>query len=327
MRKRNNIFPGMLLIVVGVIFLGFNYNLIRFDYTFRQVASFWPLLLILGGLAVLFNERRSFYNPVTALLVAFAIPLAIYSFASDGVDDIKSNLKKEFDFNFEDKWDGEDYSQSSKSGERIEQDFEVPYSPLVERVKLKIGGGAAEFHLAESEKGIFEAKTMLNAGTYRLSEELKDGFQDIDFEMKGHKRGFRFSDGEWHNEVYLKLSKKPVWELELGIGAGDLTFDLSGHKVDKLEIKTGAAAVDVKLGDLMMESKVKIESGVAKVKLAVPKEVGCEIEMDGALNSKDFEGFNKVSGSRYQTDNFDTSEKKIFIKVSSGLSAVTVSRY
>ncbi len=332
MRKRSNIFPGALLVVIGVIILGFNYDLFRFDYSLRQVSAFWPVLLILAGVAVLFNEKRSFYNPTTALLVAFAIPLAIYNFAADGVDEIKSNINKEFHFDFDDdNWDSYRDKRSGDSsvrvGDRIEQDFEVPLNDKIEKAKLKVGGGAAEFHLEEAKKGIFEAKTLLMSGTYKLSDYQSDDVQDIEFEMKGHNRNFRLGDGELHNEVFLKLNKKPVWDIELGIGAGDLAFDLSSFKVEKMEIKTGAAAVDVKLGSLLDESRIEVESGVAKVKLAVPESVGCQIKMDGALNSKDFEGFSKKDGSIYQTANFNEASRKIYIKVSSGLSSVTVTRY
>ncbi len=334
MRKRNNIFLGALLVAIGAIFLGYNYDIIKFDYSFKQVAAFWPVLLILAGLAVLIHERKSFYNPVTALLVAFAIPLAIYNAASDGVDEIKGELENEFNFDF----DNEDWESDKKewqegirsnmdAGDRIEQDFDLPYKNEIEKVKLKVGGGAAEFHLGESKENVFEAKTLLNAGSYQISEQTDGNFQDIEFEMKNRKnKSFNFGDNN-HNEIFLMLNKKPIWQIELGIGAGDLEFDLSDYKVEDLEIKTGAAAIEVKLGDKVKEMKVDVESGVAKVNIAVPEGVGCEIKMDGALNSKDFDGFRKEENSYYRTDNFKTAEKKIFIDVSSGLSSVTVDRY
>lgn len=315
-----------------MIFLGINYDIFTFDYSFRQIAAFWPVLLILAGVAVLLHERRSFYNATTALLVAFAIPLAIYSAASDGVDEIKSELHDELNFDFDDEdWnhDKEEWSEGSYSdnGDRVEQDFKIPYNSDVSKVRLKVGGGAAEFHLSESSDHVFAATTLLNAGAYQISDEQKGNLHDIDFEMKDHKnKSFKFGDNE-HNEVFLKLNKKPVWDIELGIGAGDLEFDLSEYKVENLEVKTGAAAIDIRLGDLIEEAKVKVESGVAKVSLAIPEEVGCEIHMDGALNSKDFDGFRKQNNSNYRTDNFDIAEKKIFIDVSSGLSSVSVDRY
>ncbi|MGR3809498.1 LiaI-LiaF-like domain-containing protein [Jiulongibacter sp. NS-SX5] len=333
MRKKSNIFLGAILVAVGVIFLGLNYDFINFDYSFRQIAAFWPVLLILAGVAVLLHERRSFYNPTTALLVAFAIPLAIYSVASDGVEEIKDELETELNFDFDDDdWDYErkkwsESGSSSERGDRTEQDFGIPYSSKADKVKLKVGGGAAEFHLRESESDVFGATTLLNLGSYQISDGLKNGVHDIEFEMRERKnKSFNFSDDN-HNEVFLKLNKKPLWDIELAIGAGDLDFDLSEYKIENLEIKTGAASVDVKLGDLLDKTYVDVESGVAKVAIAVPEEVGCEIIMDGALNSKDFDGFKKEGSSTYRTDNFNSASKKIFIDVSSGLSSVSVDRY
>ncbi|UBM59438.1 DUF5668 domain-containing protein [Marinilongibacter aquaticus] len=341
MRRSSNVFLGAILIVVGVIFMAFNYDLIDFDLTFRKVAQFWPVLLILAGLAVLLHERRSFYNPTTALLVAFAIPLAIYSMASNGVRRLENKIGEDFDF----KWDDDDNSfeydwkeseggdayeseeRNYDNGSRTEQDFAVPFNSKSDKVKLHVGGGAAEFHLEDSPKDVFGARTLLNAGSYQISDELRGNSHDIDFEMKKRKnKSFHFGDGD-NNEVFLKLNKKPLWDIELGIGAGDLDFDLSPYKVEKLEINTGAAAIKVKLGDMLKESHVDVESGVAKVSLSVPQNVGCEIRMDGALNAKDFDGFEKQENSHYRTSNFDTADKKIYISVSSGLSSVSVDRY
>ena len=113
----------------------------------------------------------------------------------------------------------------------------------------------------------------------------------------------------------------------MGIGAGDLDFDLSNFKVKDLEIKTGAAAIKVKLGDKLDEARVDVESGVAKVEIDVPENIGCEIKMKGSLNSKDFDNFEKHGNLTWRTSNFDASSKRIYIDVSSGLSSVSVDRY
>ncbi|WP_341225020.1 DUF5668 domain-containing protein [uncultured Arcticibacterium sp.] len=336
MKRKSNVFLGAILVAVGAIFLAFNYDLVDFNYSFRTIAKFWPVLLILAGVAVLLHERKSFYNPTTALLVAFAIPLGIYSAASDGVDNLKSDFKDDFHFDWQDDedWDrnndDREYSYGSEereNGDRIEQNFNVPISNNTEEASLNFGGGAAEFHLKETTSDLFKATTLLNTGSYRLSDELKSNHHQIDFEMKSRKnKSFNFGDND-HNEIFLELNTKPIWNIEMGIGAGDLEFDFSSFKVKSLEIKTGAAAVDVKLGDNLERSEIRVESGVAKVDISVPESVGCEIKMDGALNSKDFSGFEKEADSRWRTPNFDKAQKKIYIKVSSGLSSVTVHRH
>jgi hypothetical protein len=340
MRKNSNVFLGAILVAVGAVFLAFNYDLFDFDYTIRAIAKFWPVLLILAGVAVLLNESKTFYNPITALLVAFAIPLAIYSFASDGVDKLKNGFEDEFNFDWdendedwgENKWDKDNRSlregsEETKSGDRTEQNFTVPLDKSLEEASLSFGGGAAEFHLKETNDGLFKATTLLNAGSYRLSDELKGKKHEIDFEMKTRSgKGFNFDDNSY-NEIFLELNTKPIWTVDMGIGAGDLDFDFSSFKVKELDIKTGAASVKVKLGDKLDEAHIDVESGVAKIDIAVPSSFGCEIKMDGALNSKDFDDFEKTGNSLWRTSNFDKAKKKIYIDVSSGLSSVSVDRY
>ena len=340
MRRNSNVFLGAILVTVGVVFLAFNYDLIDFDYAFRTIAKFWPVLLIFAGVAVLLNERRTIYNPTTALLVAFAIPLAIYNAASDGVNKLKNEFQDGLHFDWDDKdedWGENQWKPDSrkdregsdemKSGDRTEQTFSVPMDDELEEASLNFGGGAAEFHLKETSDGLFKATTLLNAGSYRLSDELKKNHHDIDFEMKSkNNKNWNFSENS-HNEIFLELNTKPVWSIDMGIGAGDLDFDLSNFKVKDLEIKTGAAAIKVKLGDKLDEARVDVESGVAKVEIDVPENIGCEIKMKGSLNSKDFDNFEKHGNSTWRTSNFDASSKRIYIDVSSGLSSVSVDRY
>ena len=130
-----------------------------------------------------------------------------------------------------------------------------------------------------------------------------------------------------NNNVLLKLSTSPIWNIEMGIGAGELDFDFSNYKVKKLEIETGAASIDIKLGDKQDKVDIDIESGVASVKIKVPESVGCEIKMDGALNSKDFDNFEKIKDGVWQTKGFDKATKKICLNVDSGLSSLKVDRY
>jgi hypothetical protein len=92
-------------------------------------------------------------------------------------------------------------------------------------------------------------------------------------------------------------------------------------------METGAADISLKMGDKLKESKVRIESGVAKVKVMVPKNVACQIKMDGALNAKDFDGFSKSGSGTWKTENFETGSNKIYLEINSGLSAVSVERY
>ncbi len=328
MKNKNNIFWGAILVAFGFYFLGITNDWFQFEISMREIAKFWPLLIILGGIAVLFNERKTIYNPTTALLVAFAIPLGIYHASNSAVDNFKEEINDEFNFDWHDNDDDYD-SDSTENFNSSTQNFSIELDKEIEEATLEIGGGAAEFHLEEtSGNNLFQAETKLFGGKYSLTEEKKGKLHDIEFTMnnKNNSRSFKFGKGE-SNDVYLKLNKKPIWNIDLNIGAGDLKFDLSQYKVKSIDVKTGAANLNLKMGSLVPNSLINVESGVAKVKISVPKESACEIEMDGALNAKDFEGFSKSSTGTWRSSNYDISKNKVSIKIKSGLSAVSVERY
>jgi Domain of unknown function (DUF5668) len=310
MKNSGNIFWGAILVAFGVLMLGVVNDWFQFEVSMRELAKYWPVLIILGGIAVFFTPRRTVFNPTTALLVAFAIPLAIYNASTSAIDKVKSEINEDFDFDvdIEDSDENFTFEDDSTSSSKTSQNFSVPYDKTVQEVNLEIGGGAAEFFLSEASGS--------------------DIFSEIAFKMssKNGSDNIKFGKGI-SNDVKLKLSKLPVWNLDLGIGAGELKFDLSDYKVKDIKMETGAADISLKLGDKLPESKVKIESGVAKVKVMVPKGVGCEIKMDGALNAKDFDGFTKSGSKTWRTDNFATSTNKIYLQIESGLSAVSVDRY
>ncbi|CAH0995372.1 hypothetical protein EMA8858_01493 [Emticicia aquatica] len=335
MERKSNIFWGAVLIVVGFLFLGTNLDWFELNWSFRKIAEFWPIMLILAGVAAFLNHKKSIYNATSALLIAFAIPLGIFTCVDDGVRDFKDDLSDGINIDIDD-FDDDDDDDSSNSdtitNDRNKQYFAVEMTPDIKEATLNLKGGAAEFDLEESKNRLFEATTFLQfKGGYTLEEEKKDGGKVIDFGMKdGKGKNFHFNfdeDNNMDNDVLLKLSTAPVWTIDMGIGAGEVDFDLSNYKVKKLNIETGAASIDIKLGDKQDNTAVDINSGVASVKIKVPESVGCEIKMDGALNAKDFDDFEKVGNGVWQTKGFNTATKKITLNVDSGLSSLKVDRY
>lgn len=330
MERKSNNFWGAILIVLGFLFLGTNLDWFELNWTFRKIAQFWPIMLILAGVAAFFSHKKSIYNATSALLIAFAIPLGIFTCVDDGVKEIKDEISDGINLDIDD-FDDDDSSKSDTTkGNRNKQYFAVEMTPEVKEATLRLGGGAAEFDLEESPNRLFEATTFLNfKNGYTLEEETNTENKVINFSMKDKKaRDFNFGEEyKINNNVLIKLSTSPIWNIEMGIGAGELDFDFSNYKVKKLEIETGAASIDIKLGDKQDKVDIDIESGVASVKIKVPESVGCEIKMDGALNSKDFDNFEKIKDGVWQTKGFDKATKKIYLNVDSGLSSLKVDRY
>ena len=334
MDRKGNIFWGIVLVVVGFLFLGTNLDWFHLDWSFRQIARFWPLMLIGAGLAAFFNHKKSVYNATSALLIAFAIPLGLYTCVDDGVRDFKDEVSDGINIDIDDFDDDDDNNDSFSKNDTISSDrnkqyFAVEITPELKEATLNLKGGVAEFDLEESNNRLFEATTLLQfKGGYTLEEETITGGKVIDFTMKDkNNSNFHFDGDNKGNDIMLKLSTAPIWTIDMGIGAGEVDFDFSNYKVKKLNLETGAASIDIKFGDKQDNIAVDVKSGVAEVKIHVPESVGCEIRMDGALNSKDFDNFEKIRDGVWQTKGYDKAVKKINLNVESGLSALIVKRY
>ncbi|MNQ91846.1 hypothetical protein D3C85_1072450 [compost metagenome] len=113
----------------------------------------------------------------------------------------------------------------------------------------------------------------------------------------------------------------------MSMGAGEVDFDFSEYKVRTFNFDGGAAALDIKVGDLLPITDVNVKTGVADVKINVPNASGCRIKTKTGLSAKDFNGFTKLKDGVYETPNYSTSTKKIFINLDGGLSNFEVKRY
>ncbi|RZM23261.1 MAG: hypothetical protein EOO88_26715, partial [Pedobacter sp.] len=110
------------------------------------------------------------------------------------------------------------------------------------------------------------------------------------------------------------------------MGAGEVDFDLSDFKVREFNFDGGAAALNIKFGDLLPITDVNIKTGVADVKINVPAASGCRIKTKTGLSSKDFTGFIKLEEGLYESPNYKTAVKKIFVNLDGGLSNFEVKR-
>ncbi len=123
------------------------------------------------------------------------------------------------------------------------------------------------------------------------------------------------------------LNNNPEWELNFDVGAASVDLDLTQYKVSTLNVGMGAAAFNVKLGNLVDVARIKIDAGASDIDILIPDSVGCEINSDAALSSRNYEGFTKINNDIYRSEDFDKFSKKIYIDIDCGVSSIDVKRY
>jgi hypothetical protein len=302
--KTKQTFWGALLITLGGLFL-LN-SLLNFGFAWSFLWKLWPLVLIIWGISALTPNIVVKH----VLSVAKAVLLAIVIFAG---------FKSVFN-----SWDQIDWDDDDDGVTHFErQTFCAPFEKNTETANFIFKAGAGKFTIKDTTGDL-------------LYSEIKSSINDFQFEsdtetntvklfMQEHNHHFKSFSPK--NFAEIRMNPIPKWDIDINIGAASGDFDFSNYKVKNLTMNAGAAKINIKLGSLIEESNVTIKTGVSKINVAVPNSVGCEIHSKTGLASKNYSGFREIGSNKYRTDNFDSSDKKIYLSIDAGVSSINVNRY
>ncbi|RLD39557.1 MAG: hypothetical protein DRI74_00500 [Bacteroidetes bacterium] len=313
--KNKNIFWGILLVVIGTLFIFDNLGWLHFS--FRAIFDMWPALLILWGISMLpikggLKTTLSVVTVVLAILVGstrdyssshWSTMLNRHVHHVRGVD-----------------WD--DYEDDKSADDNIyTYKFFEDYEESIDVAILNMDIAAGKFRIEDTTSFLIDFEAENNLGQYK-KEIMKNGSTT---EIYVRLEDGKFRSGTNKNHAYIKLNTHPLWEMKLDVGAADFVADLRDFKVRKVEIDGGASAIKLKIGDRQNETNIDIESGASAVKIYIPESAGCEVISDIMLSDLDLNGFIK-EGKTYHTPDFDNSKQKIYIRLEAAISALNVIR-
>lgn len=306
--RTERIFWGIILIFVGGIFLLENFDVI--DFSWGYIWRFWPILLIITGINILFSRYNS---KIGAIIIGIVTIIGLGFMTYKGLE--------RNPYGSEEHW----FDDSSSENLLNESTYTEEYEDRFAYAKLDISGGASQFEINSSTEKLFEANLRETKNNYILKKTDYDSVVNLGLKSKVAK-GFKFED-EGFGKVKMMLNTQPIWDIYLKMGAGEANFDFKDFKVKNIDLKGGAAEFNLTLGNLMDTVNVNAETGIAAVKIQIPENVGCMIKNSSGLSSKHFEGFTEKGKGNYETPNFNASAKKIYIVLKGGLSDLQVTRY
>ena len=340
MKNSRGLYWGGLLIILGGVWLLRSLDLLHIEWSY--ILPYWPVLLIIAGVVLLVSGReRGRSGGIVGLLITLAVFGGIVNKTDRALDTDRWN----FGWNDHDNWDhddnddddDDDHDDQNNDDQDDNEDhdgvkpvngnYKYEMEDFIQKANFNLEGGAGSFTLKGNTDKLFEANTHTNLVGFTSNTSVNKVDNTATVNLKMGEGNVSIKNGEIKNEAKIQLNERPIWKIDLGIGAGKGDFDFSNYKVESLKVSTGVADMDIRLGDKLAYSSVKIESGVASVTIEIPSSVGCEMRIDGALNAKTLEGLDKVSSNLYRSAGFDKAEKKIVIDFEGGLTSVNIKRY
>jgi hypothetical protein len=305
--KYRNIFWGIILMLIGVLFILQNLNVIDFEWV--KLWRLWPVLLVLWGISILPAN-----NWIKSGLLVVVLTGTVYFMVNQTIDwRADRNYGRYFDYEFDD------------SKAVINQDFDIPYEDSLSMAFLDFDAAAGSFYLSDTTDQLLSFTKRGRGGKYTYAVKRSEDKANIYIEREGED--LRFNNDNKSTKIKLALNNEPVWDVNLDVGAAKLDFDLSQFKLKKLDLDGGAASFEIKLGDKYPTSHVNIDAGASEIILKVPTTSGCDLNLSTVLSGRTITGFEKVDYGHYRTDNFDSAQNKIYITVDAAVSSYTITRY
>lgn len=237
--KTDKIFWGIFLVFIGGIFLLENFDVI--DFSWGYIWRFWPVILILIGVNLLFKNSNS---KVAIFVTAGITILTLGLLAYKGLEGNHNDKRSTWNWNYSEDENDNNVDTASVVDQTYSEDFDAKYKTAT----LFIKGGASKFQIKNISEKLFEADLSETKFRYFLRKTDADSSVVLNFSGKGNNRDYSFNDD--FNDVNMKLNAQPVWDINLTMGAGEVDFDLTSFKTKDIELKGGAASFKIKVGDL-----------------------------------------------------------------------------
>lgn len=286
---------GLWLIVIGLIFLLINLGI--WDWTiWLSFFEFWPILLVLLGLHILFRRTSYWFIPVVVALLFVAI-----------VGTFGSSLR-----NFDWLYEGE---------------FSYDVGPNVTRVDVVVNAGAVKLAMYAGEERVVSG-SFITGAAFEPEVRYHEVGSRADVRLSTVRDPFwnwifRKSALEWN----VALPTGVPTTLTVNGGAGDFDLDLRGVDVRNVTINGGVGNFVLRFDETGGHTRVDISAGLSNLEVFVPEGVGLRIRVDGVGADTNFAaaGLTRVAGW-WQTPNYEESARTVEIDANAALGKVRVVR-
>lgn len=297
---------GLIILTIGVLVLLNNFGIIE-SFNFYDLLKYWPIILVIIGLSILFKLLPKPLEAILNILLALGIAVGLTYVVINAINSQASP------------------SATSPSSKQIAE----PVNEDAKRAKIEVNAGAADISIEGGSTLLVEGTVENIFGSTSIFRQY-DQSQGVD-EIKINQ----FSRN-WFNN--LGRSSKNIWNLSINqeietdllvsSGASKLDIDLSDTNVKNLEIDAGASTINIDADSSFAELASTIKAGASTINLRVPKDTGLEIELNAALTTNNFEKQGLLKNDKiYRNDGFENFSKKVRLAIDAGASTVNLELY
>ena len=288
------------LILVGVAALLWNFNVLP-DRFLHAAWSLWPVALVAVGMGLVLTRVRVWLGSLAFLVILTAGFGTAWGLAAAGQGPV---IHRE--------------AIAVNTG-----------NATAARLELQVGAGTLTLD-AEAPPDLLlagELESRTTGDTYSISEAQRPGGRSVIRLNNAAGREYSIFPGQAPSEEWtLHLTPHIPTEIRVDAGAAEIDLDLRDLDLQRLEIKAGAADIDVVMPAAAGKTEASIEVGAASLRITVPEGVAARIVVDAGLSSIQIdEGrFAQLQGDVYTSPDFARAANRLDITIEAGASHVEI---
>ncbi len=319
--KANKIIKGLTLLLIGIIFLANTLEILEWS-VWSNIVKLWPLLLVSLGLSLIFRGKSlSFVGPLIiflGIIVGMGASYMGISFEGEIVREVKT-LSQEIVIEVE-KVPETEVALEAEITPETEIALETKEYPEIERASIELKLDLGKLTIGESTPLLYECISQYQYKEFEPFEKYSSTEKEVSiliYHLPVRRKNFYNVKNDWQ----LKLNNQIIYNLSIETGAINTDCNLSGFKVEKLYIESGASNINLVMAQY--DSKIIIDTGASNIDIAIPKNVGATVSIDSGIAIKDLEDFIKKNG-KYISTNYNESEFKVEIEIDCGVSHIDI---
>jgi hypothetical protein len=277
-------------VALGVLFLLQNLGVLPWG-AWGVLWRFWPVVLILIGINILWGRRR----PWLVLAVSGVVLLGVIGAAAAIYDSRPPETATTF-------------SQPLRG---------------VARAEVEIAFGAGE--LAVTSLPTTSPNLAAGEGSPGVEQDFQQrgGTGVLRLSVPGRRASWPLGENGFRLEA--ALNPNIPLELTLKTGASNARIDLTDLKVTRLLVEMGASRLNLRLPAGAGATEAVVKAGAAQVTITIPQGVGARITASTGLTSfnVDTSRFPRV-GEVYESPGYATAANRVDLRVESGVASVEV---
>ncbi len=299
-RSGPRLFWPIILIGIGVVFLLNNLGVIQ-DNPWVVIWRLWPLLLIALGLEIMLGRRSGAGSIVSAVLGLAVVAFVLWILIA------RPNLP------------------GLSVGTLTSTPINYPVKEIRSAsISISFSAGTNELRALSNSDNLIEG-TIQHYGD--LTFDASDAGSQASVRISSNRNGIQFpifvgGDSAEHWDVGLNPSV--AYDLDLNMGVGQSTLDLS-----KLTMTGGRISAGVGTTDLRLPTKgrfvMSIDGGVGTVRIRLPSSIAARVEVDTGIGSFNAGArLRSVANDVYETDGFASADDAITLRVKAGVGTISV---